>query len=321
MVTKMFGSLELLAAAFSAMLEVEVVTPEVGAQLGITQKVSVHELFQPTYVMRSLENTPPGEVFEINVKTITGLTIVVQVTNEFTIAEVKAAIEMKDPLMYARRQRLVFGRPLDDHQTVGGVGIPPDGVIFVTLNLRGGGPSFILDTDELAPAFDYDFTNMVDDGERYVRGGHEYRRPYGWYRYAINVLGRKEYGSDNTWLGQDGIRTDSGEGEWPVSYHGTKMECVSNIIKQGYKIGPGDVHGKGVYSSPSLPVAVWYATSFKHDGKEYNVVMQNRVNPAPGHLEIVTGVHSGEDYWVCKLHNPTEGVYDVRPYGVLIQEA
>ena len=49
------------------------------------------------------------------------------------------------------------------------------------------------------PKFDYDFTNQVDDGRKYYRGGYEYQRPYGWKRCAIKVLGRFE---NDKWLGE-----------------------------------------------------------------------------------------------------------------------
>lgn len=314
------GSLDLLAAAFTAMLGVEVVTPEVGAQLGIP-KLSIHHLFRATYIMRPLQSVDPGQVFEINVKTLTGTTIVVQVTNEFTISEVKASIELKEKIP-PHQQRLIYNsKRLQDEETIGGLGIPPHGTLFLVLVLRGGGASFQLDPDELAPDYNYDFRGQKDDGKHYIRGGYEYHRPYGWFRYAIKVLGRSEYGGDDTWLGPNGIRTESSASEWPVSYHGTSMEHVSEIVKHGYKIGSRNMYGKGVYSSPSLEmVEKQYAQKFTFGGVNYKVALQNRVNPDPSHLEIVdkSDTGAGADYWVCKLHDPDKGVYDVRPYGILI---
>lgn len=85
----------------------------------------------------------------------------------------------------------------------------------------GSLPRYKLDERELDPVFDYDFTNEKDDGEKYLRGGFEYRRPYGWNRVAIKVIGK--YESDD-WLGPDGIRTYQSQNEWPVSYHGTNFK-------------------------------------------------------------------------------------------------
>ena len=50
------ASLELIAAAFSAMIGVEVVTPQRAAQLGLP-KLSIHQIFRATYIMRPIENT------------------------------------------------------------------------------------------------------------------------------------------------------------------------------------------------------------------------------------------------------------------------
>ena len=59
-----------------------------------------------------------------------------------------------------------------------------------------------------------------------------------------------------------------------------------------------------------------------HKGNYYKVVLQNRVNPAPGHLVIIdakdTGV--GADYWLSPKQDIDEGVFNVRPYGLLFKK-
>ena len=198
-------------------------------------------------------------------------------------------------------------------------GIQPNETIHLVLYLVGGGAPLprAFNTDKLDSTFDYDFTNAKDDGVRYMRGGFEYKRPYGWKRIAIKVVGR--YGNYD-WLGPNGIRPDQARGEWPVSYHGTNMGSATMILKEGYKPGPRALYGKGIYTSPSLEmVERLYAQEFTHKGKTYKMVLQNRVNPDQqnGHLEIIrssqTGV--GADYWL----SPACG-NDVRPYGILIRE-
>ena len=148
-----------------------------------------------------------------------------------------------------------------------------------------------------------------------MRGGFEYKRPYGWKRYAVSVLNR--YVNDD-WLGPDGIRTGQASGEWPVSYHGTNKISAEKIVEEGYKIGPGAMYGPGIYTSPSLEmVERIYAKEFSYVGKSYKVALQNRVNPdRNGHLKIVSASQTGvgADYWV----SPNE--HDVRPYGVLFRE-
>ena len=315
------SSLELLAAGFSAILGVEVVTPDKGSGL---PKLSIYDLFHHTYIMRPLESADPGELFDIDIKTLTGVKITVQVTNEITIAEVKAAVEIKEGIP-PRKQRLVFSsKTLEDDQTIESAGIPRGGTIFLVVLVQGGGGDYQLDIGMLAPSYNYDFTGRVDDGKKYIRGGFQYRRPYGWYRHAIQVCGKPEYGGDE-WLGPNGIRTESSSGEWPVSYHGTNMECAKNIVEQGFKPGPRDLYGKGVYSSPSLEmVEKRYAQQFHFKGNTYKIAFQNRVNPdiANGHLVIIpasqTGV--GAEYWVSPKQNPGSNIHDVRPYGIVIRQ-
>ena len=317
------SSLEVLAAGFSAILGVEVVTPDKDAAAGLPA-VSIYDLFHHTYIMRPLESANPGEVFSIDIKTLTGTKLTVQVTNEVTIAEVKAAVEMKEGIP-PRQQRLIFSsKTLEDDQTIESAGIPCGGTIFLVVLLQGGGPAYQLDIHMLAPGYDYDFTNHRDDGKKYVRGGFNYQRPYGWYRHAIQVCGKPEYGGDE-WLGPNGIRTESSVGEWPVSYHGTNMEYTKKIVEQGFKPGPRQLYGKGVYSSPSLNmVERYYAQKFVHKGNTYKIAFQNRVNPdrANGHLLIIpeteTGV--GAEYWVSPKQDPGKMVYDVRPYGIVIRQ-
>ena len=154
------------------------------------------------------------------------------------------------------------------------------------MRTRGGGPDFQLDPDELDPSYNYDFTNVSDDGKTYMRGGKPYKRPYGWKRYAVKALNVYE---SNTWLGPNGMRTEQAQGEWPVSYHGTTLEAAKGIMNIGYKKGDRqrfeNLCGKAVYSSPSLDmVAKVYASEFEHNGNTWKVVLQIRVNPAPGHF-------------------------------------
>ena len=326
--------MDLLATAFSAMLGVEVVTPE---QAQIQQrdlpKVSVHQLFRATYVMRprgtAIEQSASGtneEEFEINLRTLTGTKIVIPVTNDHSVAEIKAAVEQKKEGVPAAQQRLVFNsKILTDEDTVAGLGIPPLGTI--NLIILGGADAatvFQLNPDELAPGYDYDFTNRVDDGKVYVRGGYVYHRPYGWKRYALNVNRRQEYGRDDTWLGPNGIRTESTTNEWPVTYHGTYMTNVKGIVEEGLEPGWRKQFGPGVYSSPSIEmVSKYYAQEFDYKGKRYKVALQNRVNPArPEHLKIIgtKDTKVGAEYWIAPLHDPSGGVYDIRPYGILVRQ-
>ena len=172
-----------------------------------------------------------------------------------------------------------------------------------------------VDPAELDPRFNFDFRNVILPDWNCFRGNYNYpyQRPHGWYRIGLNVLGR--YQDDNIWLGPNGLRNAPASGEWPVSYHGTKIEFVPSITKQGLQPGPNALFGKGIYSSPSIEMVEWmgYAKDFKHNGKVYKVALQNRVNPFPLRVIPAQCTGAGADYWLSQSG-------DIRPYGVLIKE-
>ena len=313
--------LELIAAGFTAILGFHVVHGPAGQGL---PKLSIRNLFHCTYIPRSLTSVAPEDVFDVHVKTITGATTTVQVTGEFTVAELKAAVQMKADIPGSDQQLMFDRKRIEDHQTISELGIPPSATIFLLVRTRGGGPDFQLDPDELDPGYNYDFTNVSDDGKTYMRGGKPYKRPYGWKRFAVKVLDVYE---SNTWLGPNGMRTEEAQGEWPVSYHGTSLKAAKGIMDIGYKMGSRqrfeDVYGKAVYSSPSLDfVARDYATTFSHKGSDWKVVLQNRVNPAPGHLCIIDpATYDVEvEYWLSPKQDIDKKVYDLRPYGLLFKK-
>ena len=313
------NDLELIAAGFTTILGFHVVHGPAGQGLPKLTSLTIRNLFDCTYIPRSLVNFSPTEVFEVYVKSITGTTTTVQVAGAFTVAELKAAVEMKANIR-VRDQRLMFnGIRLEDHYTISELGITPCATIFLIVRTRGGGPDFQLDPDELDPRYNYDFTNKSDDGKTYMRGGKPYKRPYGWKRFAVKAL--DVYGS-NTWLGPNGMRTEEAPGEWPVSYHGTNLKAAKAIMGMGYKMGPRKQFGKAVYSSPSLDMVERnYATEFEHKGNRYKVVLQNRVNPESGHLRIIDAkdTGAGAEIWLSPKQDIDNGVFDVRPYGLLFK--
>lgn len=258
------------------------------------------------------------DTFNLFVRGMTGETTTIEVTGKFTIEEVKAEIEKRRDIPMDQIRLRYCGKQLEDKRTVDDHGISPESTLLLTICVRGGGSSYGFNTAELDPRYDYDFTNVKDDGQRYMRGGFQYKRPYGWKRIAIKVVKRYD---DDQWLGPNGMRTAEAPGEWPVCYHGTNMTSAKLILKDGYKPGPRARFGRGIYTSPSLEmVQRLYAQEFSYDGKTYKIVLQNRVNPdqTNGHLQIIpasdTGV--GADYWLSSAQD----VVDVRPYGILIRE-
>ena len=311
------SKLELLRAGFSAILGQEVVLQEGGATL------SIHDVFKQTYdVMKPPGYRPPSpkpvhDWFPIFVSGNFGFgySLTLQVTEEHSVLQMKLQIQEKVKLALGQFDLMFDNKRLDDDRTVRDYALQPGSTIYFAHRLTGGGGPLKVSTDELAPQYDYDFTGEKDDGKQYMRGDFEYKRPYGWKRFAVKVVGRYE---NETWLGPNGIRTDQASGEWPVSYHGTDRSSAEKIVKEGYKVGPRALYGPGIYTSPSLEmVKNRYAQLFHHAGKSYKIALQNRVNPdRNGHLKIISASETrvGADYWL----SPNE--HDVRPYGILVCE-
>ena len=166
-----------------------------------------------------------------------------------------------------------------------------------------------LDHELMVPRYNFDYTTSTDTTV-YKRGGRNYHMPLGWYGIALNVT---EYG-DMTWLGMTG-RENSGE--WAVSYHGTSRNynAVENIADTGYDLSyqKTAVYGRGVYSSSDPKIGEGYAQVFSHDGKQYKVMFQNRLNIAE--TKYVPDFHpGGPNYYVT----PEE--HNIRPYRLLVKE-
>lgn len=171
----------------------------------------------------------------------------------------------------------------------------------------------IIDEDFFDPVFDFDFTNIEDCCE-FKRGGEPYERPCGWNRFALKVLGK--YSGTDEWLG-----CSSSPKEWPVSYHGTHKEYAVGIITKGIHAGDRARFGRGVYSSPHVSVAEGYAKQFESNGKEYKLVLQNRINPE------FRKVCDYKDYWLIPVPENLNEVSErdlldkaIRPYGLLFKE-
>ena len=178
---------------------------------------------------------------------------------------------------------------------------------------EGETPLFYIPDSAFDPTWDCDFTNKSGDGEKCQRGEYPYKRPYGWNRRAVNVLGKYH---DDEWLGQGGWRSESSPGEWPVSYHGIKIQNVSNIVNKGYDTGKCvcNLFGKGIYSTPSPVVAESYAAEFTYKGETMMCILQNRVNLKESEVIDKERTRVGAPYFI------TTNVNNIRPYGVCLKK-
>ena len=201
-------------------------------------------------------------------------------------------------------RRLTFGYIKD--KTLKNLNIKDgDIIILQKLELEGGGDEFYIDDDLLDPSYDYDFRDINDENKKFYRGGLEYKRPCGWKRYALKVIGKYE---NDKWLGDSG-----GDSEWAVSYHGTKQENMKSIYDNGYRVGINNWYGVGVYCSPNIETAAGYSTEFiGDDGKKYKIVLQNRVRPSAIKKAFDKG--GPDDYWYI------ENGKDIRPYSICVKE-
>ena len=167
---------------------------------------------------------------------------------------------------------------------------------------------FMIDEAFLNLVYDYDFTNVNDGEKTFKRGPETYKRPCGWYRKAIRVIGKFK---DEKWLGE-------GVNAWPVAYHGTSANNIKSILSNGLRVGGsngiplanGCAYGQGIYLSPNPKFSgqAKYSKPVHADGHEYQIMFQVRVKS-----ESINKTKN-VDIWTCSNSQ------DIRPYGICFRE-
>ena len=324
----------LVASAFGSLVNIPVYTnqeyqalqrrdPSVAED---AQKLDLAKMYEHTHIWGKLgEERGHGgargrgragdesEQIQVFAKTLTGETREVTVPKGATCADLEREIESSTD-MPAQQMRLVYAQQtLETTRDLGDYSLVNHATIHILMLLPDGEqPLYYMDDSMLDPNYDYDFRRVQDGAKRFYRGGQLYTRPCGWDRKALKVLGRYE---NNVWLGTGGMRTESSQGEWPVSYHGTAKGRRGNIAQEGYLQSQGKHYqfNRGIFTTPSADVAAQFAPTFQYRGETYQVIFQNRVNPA--NLQVLKPTHpGGAEFWVSPRQE------DVRPYSICLRK-
>jgi len=230
------------------------------------------------------------------------------IERDASVDKLKQIIYEKEGILCNKQNLIYRGQEIDEGHLLNEYEIQDSDVICVVrLRAMNANDLLVLDPNSWDQQYDYDFTNIDDTGTRFTRGGVEYRRPCGWKRYAIKVVGKYE---DEVWLG-----SNNSPNEWPVSYHGTGNNEAKSIAQTGYDLTKHKrfQHGHGIYSTPNIDIAKVFAKSFTANGQEYYVVLQNRVNPK-NLIKISDDESESDEFWISP--NAT----DIRPYGVCVMK-
>jgi hypothetical protein len=304
----------LLAAALSTILGKEIL-PESSVPKQSQQYISKISLFDQhltsfVYGKVGIDDSNSDESLMTLSITIlaTKTTFPCVIERDASVDKLKQIIYEKEGILCNKQNLIYCGQEIDEGHLLSEYNIGDSSEICVVrLRAKNADDLLVLDKNSWDQRYDYDFTNIDDEGKRFTRGGVEYRRPCGWKRYAIKVAGKYE---DEIWLG-----SNDNPNEWPVSYHGTRHDAVNSIAQTGYDLTKHTrhAHGRGIYSTPDINVARGFAKSFPFNAQEYLVILQNRVNPK-NVIKLTRDVTGVGEFWI----SPND--IDIRPYGLCIMK-
>ena len=167
----------------------------------------------------------------------------------------------------------------------------------------------------------------------FIRGGEKYDPPYEWHAYGLKVLNNYD-NMNNDWLA-----CNNNPNEWAVAYHGVGgkrgkfgqvFKNVVSIVQNNLAPGKRQFYekydnirqitkdqgylkcGRGVYLTPIIKEAEYWAEEEKFSKKKFKLIMMCRINPK----KIREPDRGNENpYWI--LNGNSE---EIRPYRILIKE-
>ena len=170
--------------------------------------------------------------------------------------------------------------------------------------------------------FDYN-GNTISPNSSFnnFRGKEEYDPPYGWFGIGLKI---DTYEDNKDW-----IENKSNTSKWAIAYHGVGQllsnekvqNKIINIITQKNlkptnvqkykdykdKRNPGNNIGEGIYLTPKIKMAEYFAGIININNKKYKILLMARV--------LIEKIREPEDveYWI--LNND-----DIRVYRILVKE-
>lgn len=243
-----------------------------------------------------------------------GETKIVLKTLHKTGEELKRIIEERCSLHRDEQKLWCYGREIkDDEFFCSVVGNDPL-VVDVTVTIPATPlPLLGISFNILDAKFDKKFVNHFNNEVRFMRGGREYDKPWGWQRFGIKVSSKYP---DSQWIGEYSTgRTKSSIEEWAVAYTWpAENNNLRRILEKGHRSDEfAPLSGKWILVSPYIRVAEVLTPTFDDNGNRFKVVIQNRVKP-----EVIeeTFVKTGNAIHSCWLIKDTK---DIRSYGFLVK--